>query len=109
MEHQVIHDESEPQQEEAQHSCAETEPTPLANPYSLALGRSRRTNFGKLPMKYGFEDMVAYTLQVAEEVDPNEPSTYKEVVTCFESIQWIAAMGDEMESLQKNKTWEIVK
>jgi len=42
-------------------------------------------------------------------VDPHEPSTYKEAVTCSESTQWIAAMGDEMESLQKNKTWELVK
>ena len=53
--------------------------------------------------------MLAYALQVAEEVDPHEPSTYKEAVTCSESTQWIAAMGDEMESLQKNKTWELVK
>ena len=60
MEHQVTHDESEPQQEEAQHSCAETEPTPLSNQHSLALGRSRRANFGKPPTKYGFEDMMAY-------------------------------------------------
>ena len=55
VEHQVTHDENEPQQEEAQHSFAETEPTPLANQHSLALSRSRRANFEKPPMKYGFE------------------------------------------------------
>ena len=27
----------------------------------------------------------------------------------FRVSQWMAAMGDEMESLQKNKTWELVK
>ncbi|KAJ4715305.1 Retrovirus-related Pol polyprotein from transposon TNT 1-94 [Melia azedarach] len=49
--------------------------------------------------------------QVAEEVDTNsnEPSTYKEAVTCTESTQWLAAMGDEMESLHKNQTWELTK
>ena len=109
VEHQVTHDESEPQQEEVQHSSAKTEPTPLTNPHSLALGRSRRANFGKPPTKYGFEDMVTYALQVAEKVGPHEPYTYKEAVTCFESTSWIAAIGDEMESLQKNKTWELVK
>jgi len=55
--------------------------------------------------------MVGYALQVVEEVDPDlyEPSTYKEAVTCSESTQWLAAMGDEMESLQKNQTWELPK
>jgi len=69
VEHQVTHDDSEPQQEEAHHSCAETELTPLANQHRLALGCSRMANFEKPPTKYGFEDMVAYALQVAEEVD----------------------------------------
>ena len=109
MEDQLTHDESEPKQGESQNPCTETEATPLANQHSLALGRSRRANFRKPPMKYGFEDVVAYTLQVAEEVDSHEPSTYKEAVTCSECTQWIAVMGDEMESLQKNKTWELVK
>ncbi|MCF7184084.1 hypothetical protein L3H42_11345, partial [Corynebacterium sp. MC-13] len=45
----------------------------------------------------------------AEEVDTYEPSTYKEAVTCTESAQWLAAMGDEMESLHKNKTWDLVQ
>uniref|UniRef100_A0A803KP80 Uncharacterized protein n=1 Tax=Chenopodium quinoa TaxID=63459 RepID=A0A803KP80_CHEQI len=46
--------------------------------------------------------------EVAEEVDVYEPSTYKEEATCTESTHWIAAMGDEMESLHKNKTWDLV-
>lgn len=55
--------------------------------------------------------MVAYALQVAEEVDPNsdEPSTYNEGVSCTESAHWLAAMVDEMESLHKNQTWELTK
>jgi hypothetical protein len=51
--------------------------------------------------------MVAYVLQLAEEVDPQDPSTFKEVVTDTESVQWLHATGDEIESLQKNHSWEL--
>ncbi|GAA0168009.1 hypothetical protein LIER_22827 [Lithospermum erythrorhizon] len=37
--------------------------------------------------------------EVAEEVDLHEPSICREVVTSTESIQWLAAMGEKMESL----------
>ncbi|KAJ4723712.1 Retrovirus-related Pol polyprotein from transposon TNT 1-94 [Melia azedarach] len=114
VEQQVILNESEPQHED-QHLQSELELSgsslPVASQHSLALNRSKRANYGIPPKRYGFEDMVAYTLQVAEEVDPdsNEPSTYKETVTCTESTQWLAAIGDEMESLHKNQTWELTK
>lgn len=88
MELQVTQDESdEPQQEEeVQQLHSEiVQPDPLiASPVqqSLARDRPKRLNFGKPPERYGYEDMVAYALQVAEEVDPYEPSTYREAVTC---------------------------
>lgn len=53
--------------------------------------------------------MVSYALQLVEEVDPHDSSTYKEVVTDTEYVQWLAAMGDEIESLQKNHTWELAR
>ncbi|KAJ4711603.1 Retrovirus-related Pol polyprotein from transposon TNT 1-94 [Melia azedarach] len=114
VEQQVTLDESESQHKD-QHPQLESEPSgsslPVASQHSLALNRSKRANYGIPPKRYGFEDMVAYALQVAEEVDTdsNEPSTYKEAVTCTESTQWLAAMGDEMESLHKNQTWELTK
>ncbi|KAJ4721050.1 Retrovirus-related Pol polyprotein from transposon TNT 1-94 [Melia azedarach] len=114
VEQQVTLDESEPQHKD-QHPQSESEPSgsslPVASQHSLALNRSKRANYGIPPKRYGFEDMVAYALQVAEEVDTdsNEPSTYKKAVTCTESTQWLAAMGDEMESLHKNQTWELTK
>ncbi|KAJ4723126.1 Retrovirus-related Pol polyprotein from transposon TNT 1-94 [Melia azedarach] len=112
VEQQVTLDESEPQHKD-QHPQSKSEPSgsslPVASQHSLALNRSKRANYGIPPKRYGFEDMVAYALQVAEEVDTNsnEPSTYKEAVTCTESTQWLAAMGDEIESLHKNQTWEL--
>ncbi|KAJ4729013.1 Retrovirus-related Pol polyprotein from transposon TNT 1-94 [Melia azedarach] len=114
VEQQVTLDESESQHKD-QHPQSESEPSgsslPVASQHSLALNRSKRANYGIPPKRYGFEDMVAYALQVAEEVDTdsNKPSTYKEAVTCTESTQWLAAMGDEMESLHKNQTWELTK
>ncbi|KAJ4720887.1 Retrovirus-related Pol polyprotein from transposon TNT 1-94 [Melia azedarach] len=83
VEQQVTLDESEPQHKD-QHPQSESEPSssslPVASQHSLALNRSKRANYGIPPKRYGFEDMVAYALQVAEEVDTdsNEPSTYKE-------------------------------
>ncbi|KAJ4716980.1 Retrovirus-related Pol polyprotein from transposon TNT 1-94 [Melia azedarach] len=114
VQQQVTLDESEPQYKD-QHPQLESEPSasslPVASQHSLALNRSKRANYGIPPKRYGFEDMVAYALQVAEEVDTNsnEPSTYIKAVTCTESTQWLAAMGDEMESFHKNQTWELTK
>nr|KYP63347.1 Retrovirus-related Pol polyprotein from transposon TNT 1-94 [Cajanus cajan] len=53
--------------------------------------------------------MVAYALHVAEEVDSPEPTTYKKALNHEESNKWILAMGEVMESLQKNQTWELIK
>ncbi|XP_074291218.1 uncharacterized protein LOC141617993 [Silene latifolia] len=109
VEQQDTLDESVPQEED-QPLQSESKSVPsdsslqVPNQQSLARERSIRPNFGKPPNRLCFEDMVGYALQVAEEVDPglHEPSTFKEAATCSESAQWLAAMGDEMESLQKN-------
>ena len=77
--------------------------------HSLAQERPRRANFGVPPTRYGYEDIMAFALQVAEAVDPYEPSSYKDAVSSAEASQWLAAMGDEMESLHKNQTWELAK
>ena len=52
--------------------------------------------------------MVGYALQVAEEVDTYEPSTYREAISSYASEKWFASMGDEMESQEKNHTWDLV-
>ena len=77
-------------------------------PHSIALDRPRRVGV-RPPTRYGFDDMVSYALQVVEEMELHEPSTYKEAVSGTESAQWLVAMGDEMESLHKNQTWELVR
>ncbi|KAG6418969.1 hypothetical protein SASPL_121176 [Salvia splendens] len=71
MELQVTHNQSESQLQgvEDQHTTAETTGNdihPEARQRSIAIDRARRTCV-KPPQKYGFEDMLAYALQVASE------------------------------------------
>ena len=65
----------------------------------------------KPPRRYIEEaNIVAYALSVAEEIEGNaEPSTYSEAIVSDDCNRWITAMHDEMESLEKNHTWELVK
>ncbi|GJX75492.1 transposable element [Tanacetum coccineum] len=74
---------------------------------SIALDRPRRD--AKAPSRLGFQNYVAYALQVAEEVESLEPATYQEAITSKDSDMWSAAMGEEIESLHKNNTWALVK
>lgn len=62
--------------------------------YSIATGRQR----GQIrpPQRYGYADLVAYALTLAEETGVQEPSTYSEAVTCNESAQWVVAMNEEI-------------
>ncbi|KAG8495946.1 hypothetical protein CXB51_009450 [Gossypium anomalum] len=71
--------------------------------YSIAKNRTRREI--KPPKTYAEADLVAYALNVAEDIDANqEPSNYSEAVSCEDSEKWMFAMQEEMESLHKNRT-----
>ncbi|GKG13519.1 hypothetical protein Tco_0350479, partial [Tanacetum coccineum] len=50
---------------------------------SIALDRPRRD--AKAPSRLGFQNYVAYALQVAEEVESLEPATYQEAITSKDS------------------------
>ncbi|KAG8484888.1 hypothetical protein CXB51_021392 [Gossypium anomalum] len=76
--------------------------------YSIAKNRTKREI--KPSKKYVEADLVAYALNVAEDIDANqEPSNYSEAVSCEDSEKWMFAMQEEMESLHKNRTWDLVK
>ena len=51
-------------------------------------------------------DMVAYALPIIED---NVPCTFKEAVHNAESVKWKEAMDEEIGSLHKNQTWELVQ
>ena len=63
--------------------------------YSIARDRSRRPI--KPPQRFAEADMVAYALNVAEDIDAGEePSTYNEAISCVDSEKWLIAMNEEM-------------
>ncbi|KAG8492605.1 hypothetical protein CXB51_010032 [Gossypium anomalum] len=76
--------------------------------YSIAKNRTKREI--KPPKKYAEANLVTYALNVAEDIDANqEPSNYSKVISGEDSEKWMFAMQEEMESLYKNKTWDLVK
>ncbi|KAG8491252.1 hypothetical protein CXB51_014428 [Gossypium anomalum] len=76
--------------------------------YSITKNRTRREI--KPPKKYVEVDLVAYALNVAEDIDANQkPSNYSEAISCEDSEKWMFAMQKEMKSLHKNKIWDLVK
>jgi hypothetical protein len=58
---------------------------------SIAAGRQRRQI---TPQRYGYADLVAFVVTVAEDAAVQEPSTYAEAVTSSDSAQWIVAMNE---------------
>ncbi|XP_071689077.1 uncharacterized protein [Rutidosis leptorrhynchoides] len=75
--------------------------------YNLVRDRERRVI--KPPQQFGHGDLVAYALSMAEDIEVQEPATYREAISGPESANWSVAMNEEMESLYKNHTWELVK
>ncbi|KAJ0844964.1 putative RNA-directed DNA polymerase [Helianthus annuus] len=73
--------------------------------YSIAKDRPRRQIV--VPSKYR-DDISAFVFSVAEEESMYEPLTYFEAVNSSNKEKWEQAMKDEMHSLYKNKTWELV-
>ncbi|GJX43365.1 retrotransposon protein, putative, ty1-copia subclass [Tanacetum coccineum] len=85
----------------------ETDQPPDLTDYQLVRDREPRTRMK--PLRFRDEsNMAAYLFVAAEEEDTHEPLTYQEAVTCEDSSKWKAAMKEVMDSLRKNKTWELV-
>ncbi|KAL0448236.1 UNVERIFIED_CONTAM: Retrovirus-related Pol polyprotein from transposon TNT 1-94 [Sesamum latifolium] len=49
--------------------------------------------------------MVSFALLVSGD----EPTTFHRAIISQEKKEWMGAMVEEMESLQKNHTWELVQ
>nr|GEY60693.1 retrotransposon protein, putative, Ty1-copia subclass [Tanacetum cinerariifolium] len=88
--------------------------------YVLVCDRAKRTT--SIPIRYKDEGnvslsrpswskvdgMVAYAFAIAEEEDTHEPITFQEVINSFDKDEWVRAMEEDMSSLMKNHTWELV-
>jgi hypothetical protein len=75
---------------------------------SIAANRSKRQP--KLFKRYIEECNVVYAMSIAKEIEGNlEPYNYSEAITSADCNNWMTAMQDDMESLEKNGTWDLVK
>ncbi|GJR52310.1 retrotransposon protein, putative, ty1-copia subclass [Tanacetum coccineum] len=54
------------------------------------------------------DDMAAYAFAIVEEEDAHEPITFQEAINSSEKDEWVRAIKEEMSSLEKNHTWELV-
>ena len=92
----------QPEHASAQQQVTDSDSDDSEQFYTIATGRPRRQI--RPPQRYGYADLVAYALTVAEDLGIQEPSTYKEAATCDKSERWHVAMTEEIESLHKNQT-----
>jgi hypothetical protein len=53
---------------------------------------------------------MSFALSCAKEVDCSvEPSTYTEAIVSGDREKWVVSMQEEMQTLEKNGTWNIVR
>ena len=51
----------------------------------------------------------AYCFTAFEEVEYSEQSSYKEAISSKNAMDWVSAMNEELQSLERNHTWTLVK
>ena len=71
--------------------------------YYIARGRESKNH--RPPVRYGFEDMLSFALISSD----GFPLSYEEAVCSSEKEGWMEAMVEELESLKKNNTWELMQ
>jgi hypothetical protein len=64
----------------------------------------RSTRVRNPPTRYN--DYVSYVVLVSND---GEPSCYHEAMKRFESVKWKETMKEEMDALERNKTWDMVE
>lgn len=74
--------------------------------YNVARDRQRRQI--RPPAGYAQADVTSFALNIAEVIHEIEPRSYKEVLKSNQKQKWIKAMNEEMDSLNKNQTWDLV-
>jgi len=103
-------EESDENDEQEPETVNETDPTvesegSLAN-YQLARDRVRRQI--NPPTRFTEESGVAFALVVVESLSLEEPESYQEATQDKEWLKWKNATHEEMDSLIKNGTWDLV-
>ncbi|KAK1631846.1 hypothetical protein QYE76_006161 [Lolium multiflorum] len=84
--------------------------TPIEQTNSSTAADRPRRNKGSHPRLIEECNLVHHALSCAEHVEHDtEPATYVEAVASVDRVKWIAAMQEEMQSLDKNGTWDVVR
>lgn len=73
------------------------------------MARDRERRQIRPPARYANADIVHYALNIEAELVDSEPLTYAQAVASKDSEKWLEAMQDEMDSLNKNNTWQLVQ
>ncbi|KAD4178669.1 hypothetical protein E3N88_27260 [Mikania micrantha] len=75
--------------------------------YNIAVNRPRRNVIPPIRYKEG-DDLSAFVFNIAELDDLNEPLNYYEAINSVDKEKWVNAMMEEMDSLHKTQTWQLV-
>ena len=73
------------------------------------LTRDKEKRVIRPPRRYAYADLIAFALTVAHEITADEPRTYSEAINSNKVDEWIKAMDEEMTSLRKNHTWNLIE
>ena len=53
-------------------------------------------------------DSITFLLVTGEDINTNEPQLYKESTVSKDATNWLMDMNKEIQSLDKNETWDLV-
>jgi hypothetical protein len=108
--------EDEDEESSSDHTTEEEhDPEPHVEPQEASPQEVRRsTRERRQPDRYGYSperfnySMLNVNCAYALLTDVDEPRTVKEAINMPDSNSWLLAMKDEMKSLEKNETWDLV-
>ena len=72
------------------------------------LARDRRRREIKTPVCFAQANLIAYAFSIGEKIEHEDPATFKEAYDSKEKELWLEAIREEIRSLRKNKTWQLV-
>lgn len=70
--------------------------------------KDRQIRTVKPPERYDHADMISYALTIESAISYDEATTVREAMDSVDKEQWLQAMKDEINSLEKNQTRGLV-
>lgn len=76
--------------------------------YNYQLARDRVRRKVRKPSRYAKVDLINYALPARNEPCYDEPTTYKDAMTCKVPSKWKLAMDEKYKPLMQNRIWVLV-